>query len=262
MITSVTQTWLRHRSFYRPAGEVIDPRRYEVAPLSVTPARAFVADHHYLGTWPVDRFRFGLHERGGALVGVAVFAVAFPAVLAPLPAKVSVELARFVLLPSVPSNGETWFLARCFELLRRASIAGVVSFSDPVPRTDVDGETVFRGHCGRIYQASNATYVGRATPRTLHLFPDARTFSDRAAQKIRSQERGWKYAVAQLVEAGAAPPSGDLVAWLHTWLPRVTRPLRHGGNHKYLFALDPAARRVLPDSLPFPKLLDLPKQAA
>jgi hypothetical protein len=34
----------------------------------------------------------------------------------------------------------------------------------------------------------------------------------------------------------------------------LTRPLRHHGNHRYLFGLSRAARRTLPGSLAYPKL--------
>jgi len=49
-----------------------------------------------------------------------------------------VELGRSVLLDSVPGNGETWFLARCFEQMRKSDLIGVVTFSDPVPRKSPD----------------------------------------------------------------------------------------------------------------------------
>lgn len=107
----------------------------------------------------------------------------------------AVELGRFVLLDSVPGNGETWFLGRCFEQLRTHGLFGVVSFSDPTPRTSSSGDRVFPGHVGTIYQAHNAAYLGRGTARTLRLLPDGSVFSARTAQKIRSQERGWQHAV-------------------------------------------------------------------
>ncbi len=74
----------------------------------------------------------------------------------------SVELGRFVLLDSVPANGE--ILARAFECLRRKGLAGVVSFSDPVPRTKMDGTIIHRGHFGICYQATSATFLGRTEP--------------------------------------------------------------------------------------------------
>ena len=64
--------------------------------------------------------------------------------------------------------------------------------------------------------AGAGVYLGRSTPRTLHLLPDGSTFSARAAQKIRRGERGWRYAVEQLVSAGAPAPTGDLGSWLKT----------------------------------------------
>lgn len=160
----------------------------------------------------------------------------------------------YVLLDGVRANGESWFLARCLDALRAEGWAGVVSLSDPTPRTSASGAVVFGGHVGTIYQASNAVYTGRASPQTLRLLPDGSVFSNRAASKIRNGERGWRYAVEQLVAHGAPEPRGDLHAWLREVVPVLTRPLRHRGNHRYLFPLTRAAKRVVPASLPYPKL--------
>jgi hypothetical protein len=160
----------------------------------------------------------------------------------------------------VPANGESWFIARAFELLRARGYTGVVSFADPVARSSVAGEVVKPGHIGGIYQASNALYAGLATARTLRLLPSGRVFSERTRSKIRGRERGWQHAVEQLVAAGARAPersglAADLHAWLKLELPRVTRPLKHGGNLKYLFPLTPSCRRHMYGPwLPYPKL--------
>ncbi|MBZ4400389.1 hypothetical protein [Myxococcus sp. AS-1-15] len=258
MMTSCVQRWRDRRATYRPASEPIRASDYEVARLSRdTEARAFVEAHHYSGTYPAARWRFGLHRRG-ELVGVAVLSQPVnDKALAVFPggAESSVELGRFVLLDDVPANGETWFLARAFEVLARDGVAGVLTFADPEARTTSSGALVFPGHIGTIYQAHNAVYRGRATPRTLHLLPDGTVFSARAAQKVRAREQGWRYAVAQLVGAGAEVPAPgeDLRVWLRAWLPQVTRRQRHQGNHRYLWGLRPAIRRRLPPSLPYPK---------
>lgn len=269
MLTPVVQRWRAHRSLYRPAGEPINTRAYEVAEMpGDTEARTFVEAHHYAGTYPAARFRFGLY-RSNALVGVAVFShpvndkalSMFPG--APVE---SVELGRLVLLDDVPANGESWFVAQCFEGLRRHGLMGVLSMSDPVPRAKSSGETVFAGHIGTTYQALNALYLGRATARTLLILPDGRVFSDRAAQKIRAQERGWRYAAEQLVSAGAPAPDGDPRAWLTRALPLVTRKLRHPGNFRYVWTLKHRDRKHLrlPKGLtleslpPYPKVLGLP----
>jgi hypothetical protein len=110
----------------------------------------------------------------------------------PLSPSESVELGRFVLLDHEPANGESWFLARTFECLRRKGLAGVVSFSDPVPRTASDGTIVHRGHTGICYQAPASTYLGRTEDRTVRLLPGGTVVNDRAIQKIRAGEQGWR----------------------------------------------------------------------
>jgi hypothetical protein len=165
----------------------------------------------------------------------------------------AVELGRFVLLDSVPGNGETWFLSQCFTHLRRLDLVGVLTFSDPVPRRNVEGDIVVRGHLGTVFQAHNGVYLGRGTARTLRLLPNGRVLSDRAIQKIRSGEQGWKYAAAELEDFGAPPVGEDRRAWLTEWLPRLTRPLPHPGNHRYAWPLNRLARRLLPAGLPYPK---------
>lgn len=255
MIVSSTQRWRDRCDRYRPARETITPRDYEVAPIvDDSTAKRFVVAHHYSGSYPAARYRFGLFDRSG-LVGVAVFShPVSPATLELAPGAERVELGRLVLLDTVPANGESWFVARCFELLRGAGVDGVVSFSDPMPRRTAAGAVAFGGHVGTIYQALNATYLGQATPRTIRLLPDGAVMSARAIQKIRAGERGARYALRHLLEAGAEPPDGDIRAWLRRELPRVTRAVRHPGNHRYVWALDRRLRRFLPESKPYPKL--------
>jgi len=255
----LNQRWRSGRDSYRPAGEVIDPARFDVAAIADdTTAKTFVLEHHYSGSYPAARFRFGLY-RGEQLAGVAVFSVpcndrALTSVF-PGDPRESVELGRFVLLDDVAGNGETWFLARAFDLLRREAIRGVVSFSDPVPRRSSAGQVIFPGHVGTIYQAHNGVYLGRGTARTLRLLPDGTVVSARALQKIRARERGWEYAVALLVEHGASAPAlgADLAAWLRLELPRITRPLRHPGNHRYAWPLERRGRPLTARG-PYPKL--------
>jgi hypothetical protein len=262
----MNQRWRHGRDAYRPAAEPIETWRYEVAAIAGAGAdevaKGFVLEHHYSGSYPSARFRFGLY-RGAELVGVAVYShpsndKVLTSVFAG-PATASVELGRFVLLDDVPGNGETWFLARTFELLRRENLVGVVSFSDPVPRVNAAGEAVFPGHVGTIYQAHNAVYLGRGTARTLRVLPDGRVVSARALQKIRARERGFEYSVGQLVRYGAQQPGQDedLGAWLRTWLPAVTRPMRHRGNHRYAWALERRRRRDLEAQASYPKAVDV-----
>ena len=267
MIADIAQRWTHGRGSYRVAGEPIATQRYEVAAIGDDrTAKRFVLEHHYSGSYPAARFRFGLY-RGAALEGVAVFSVpANDRALDVIPGarEERVELGRFVLVDAVPANGESWFIARCFELLRAEGLVGVVAFSDPTQRTDVAGALVFRGHVGTIYQATNATYVGRSKPEIRRLLPDGTVIHNRALAKIRQRDQGWRYAAAQLEAHGAEPlgETEDARAWLARWVPTLTRPLRHPGNHKYAWALDRRARRHLPASLPFPKLVAETARAA
>lgn len=96
------------------------------------------------------------------------------------------------------------------------------------------GVRIFSGHIGTIYQAHNGIYLGRGTPRTLRLRTDDSVLSDRAIQKLRARESVWRYAADQLIAAGADPPDSDLRVWTRLWVERLTRPLRHWGNHEYL----------------------------
>jgi hypothetical protein len=242
------QRWRDRHDSYRPPRETIRTSLYDVEEIPEdSVAREFVERHHYSGTYPAARFRAGLFRRG-ELVGVfvashpcnnRVLTNVFPA-LRPTDA---VELGRFVLLDEVPANGETWFLARAFELLRRLGIRGVVSFSDPVPRTDIHGRRIFPGHIGTIYQAHNARFLGRATSGTLKLLPDGTVYSRRAMQKVRSGSKGWRYAAGQLEAWGADPLSEGCSArerkfWLRRWLQEITRDIRHPGNLRYGWPLD------------------------
>ena len=252
------QRWRERKASYRRIGSDFRPADHDVQELAgVQVARAFIEEHHYSGTFPAARFQFAL-ARHGELAGVAVFSVpASNAVLTRVfsgEATDSVELGRLVLLDEVPGNAESWFVARCFELLRDRVPRGVVSFSDDMPRTDVHGRVIFAGHIGIIYQALNAVYLGRGRGGPVKLLPDGRVFSRPAEMKIRSGRQGWKYAVRQLEAAGANPlDGGDPVEWLNRELPLVTRVLRHPGNHKYCWGLHRGVARRLPKSKQYPK---------
>ncbi len=222
-----------------------------------TQPKEFIKSHHYLASYPAARFRFGLYRKG-ELCGVAAFSrptndLSLMNVFHCEPT-LSLDLGRFVLLDEVPGNGETFFLGQCFDLLRREGLAGVVSFSDPLPRRTEAGETIHPGHVGTIYQAFNGAYLGRSSPRMIRLLPDGSVFHDRNVQKIRKLQQGWRYASQLLQRFGAQPMTGDPAVWLEKWLPMITRSVWHPGNHKYAWALDKRMRKQMPASLPYPKL--------
>lgn len=264
----IEQRWRGRSQRWVSPGAHFDPARHDVRLLSTeSEARSFVVRHHYSGTWPAARFTFGLF-RDGALAGVAVLGVPVQAkvLTSPFPTlkpyAESIELSRLVLLDEVEFNAESWMASRVFRTARELGIRGVVAFSDPVPRQRADGSTVMPGHVGTIYQALGAHYCGRGTARTLLVLPDGATFNARTASKVRARERGWQYAVERLVALGATPPpAGRLDAWLPGALDAVgAARVRHGGNHRYVFALD---RRVpTPLGGAYPKSIDTERCAA
>lgn len=256
------QRWLEGRHSHRPAREVIDPRRFDVAELDERTAKAFVETHHYSKRYPAARFRFGLYDRG-ELAGVAVFSQPFQSkvITNPLPwlrsDKEGAELGRFVLLDSVAANGETWFLSRCFAMLR-GRLRAIVSFSDPNPRMGLDGRELFPGHIGTIYQAANANYAGKSDPATIWLLPDATVFSNVANGKIRRALAGWHNDAQTLVRWGADPIAEDAsdverIRWLERWRGELTRSVRHRGLHRYTFTLDRAAPATFGPRRAYPK---------
>lgn len=262
MIVDFVQRWTERRESRRPAGELIRTSAYDVEPVEDWAiARGFVARHHYASSASPTSHSFGLYQRG-TLAGVALFGPpasenAHRAVWPTLGPKEAVTLGRLVLLEDVPGNGESWFIARCFDLLRDRGIVGIESCADPQPRTKLGGERVHRGHLGIVYQATNGRHIGLTKPATLRLLPDGTAFSNRAAGKIVRGERGAGRAIALLVRWGADPlrAGDDALEWLRLWRARLTRPMRHGGNFRYLWCLDKRRRRevLTAAAQPYPK---------
>lgn len=253
------QRWDRRRASYRPAGEPIDVSRYQVEPMSFGDAKRFVLEHHYSGSMPASQLQIGLYSKPSAfsaerLAGVLVFSVpvqeaAVPAWLDGLSPRAGIEIGRLVLKDSVPANGETFMLGRAFRHLRAQlpNIDGVLSYCDPVERTDASGNVVKRGHVGTIYKAHNARMVGTSSPRTLILGRDGRCVSQRALSKIRCGEQGADYAMRQLVEMGAPArfPFEDGTAYVRrALLDGAFRRVRHPGNFVFTWRLNRRCARA------------------
>ena len=263
MITDTVQRWTEGRESRRPAGETIRTSRYDVTRIKPAVAERFVEAHHYSGTCSPPAHPYGLHDRG-ELVGVSVFGPppsmnAHRKVFPTLTTSEAVTLGRFVLVDAVPGNGESWFAARCFELLARdEGIAAVESCSDPEPRLADDGRVVHKGHIGTIYQALNGIYIGKTNPASLRMLPDGRVFSNKSSYKVRTGDVGRGYAGDQLVAYGATPLEAgeDPEAWLEHWRGKLTTKRRHYGNHRYIWSLSRRRRREVLrfPALPYPKI--------
>ena len=211
MIVEHCQRFTEGRESRRPAGELIKTSAYDVAPIgAVEVAKAFIRQHHYIKHASPTPHRFGLYKRG-ELVGVALFGPpasknAHNAVFPSLTMKTAVTFGRLVLVEDVPGNGESWFIARCFDLLRARGVQAVESCADPEPRTNVSGAQTFKGHLGIVYQATNGVYIGKTNDNTQHWLPDGTVLSNRSQSKLRSGERGNDHPVSQLVSFGAVEP--------------------------------------------------------
>lgn len=257
--------WLNREQRWRRPGELFSPGRYAVDGIDERIAKPFVEQHHYSGSYPAGRFAVGLYGVFGRLCGVAVFSVPMNQHTIPkyagLQPNAGCELGRFVCLPEVRYNGESWFLSRAFELLDREKpeIRAIVSYADPLERTQ-GAALVKPAHYGTIYQASNATFAGRSYARILTFAPDGSVVSNRAIQKLVNEERGWEYVQRQLLRWGAVSraPGETLASWARRAL--ATTPFtrrKHPGNLAYVFGLDRRVKNQIRSlhhgGLPYPK---------
>lgn len=261
------QRWNNHQHSWRHTSEGgFNPDRYTVEPIDETTGKAFVLAHHYSSAWPSAKYRFGMFD-GTELVGALVYSVpSQAAVLTNVypdlePYVESIELGRLVLLDEVPANAESWFVARCGEEAAVRGVRGVVSFADPVPRV-IGGRTIFCGHRGTTYQASNAIYTGRGAPQTMTILPNGEVLNNRAKSKVRQQDTGHEHVERKLIGLGAKPMRAgeNPHAWLAQALDDVgVVRLRHHGNLRYALRIGTRsqrrATRIALPSLPYPKEL-------
>jgi hypothetical protein len=246
------QVWVRPPVVFRSAGYTVDTVHRDRA-------KDFVLLHHYADSFPSCRLAVGMFNPARELVGVAVFSEPYDHAARCWTGNGTdqvAELGRFVCDPSVAFNGESWFVPRALRMMREEKrVSSIISYADPVARTTDAGDVVKPEHWGTIYQATNALYCGRAESRTQYMAPDGWIVNGRALTKIRKLERGWRYAVEQLVQHGAptAPAPDDLRPWLDGVLASWRR-VRHPGNLTYVFPLTKReARRLRSRALKYEK---------
>lgn len=96
------------------------------------------------------------------------------------------ELHRLHIMDVTPKNTESWFISRCFKLLKqdKPSIWGILSFSDTT-----------EGHTGVIYKATNAYFLGTTSPATFYLDQNNRLRHPRQnginISREKAKELGW-----------------------------------------------------------------------
>lgn len=273
MTRTSAQRW-RDRRDREACRDLFEPDRHGVAPITYDMARAYVEAHHYSGSYPAARLQLGLWRYSGParlkrLVGVLVYGVpcnerVIPAYAPDCSPREGVELSRLVLSDEVELHGESWMLGQSVAILRSElpEVRAIVSYSDPCPRLTVSGRAVMPGHVGIIYQATNATYCGRSSSRTLLLTPDARVVSPRTLSKLRQLDQGWRYAERQLIELGCPPRhAGEDASEYVTRATASLRRMRHPGNHTYVWGLDKKARKsaLTRAAGAYPKARDVPR---
>lgn len=255
--TVVCQRWRTHRSYYRPSGEPIDidGGGYHASIIPKVVAKNFVEEHHYSGSYVASRLNVGLirDDNGGGheVCGVAGYSVPMSQQVIPKWLKCDnqqgIDLGRFVLLDDVPANGETWFLAQSFNLLKEElpTIDSVMATSDPIVRLNAAKDVVMPGHVGTIYQAHNGAYLGRTAKKTVVSGADGNVITARTISKVRNQEQGREYAYRKLLQAGVSPKLDT-----ETWREFANRArlslkqIRHPGNHVYAWPLGSNKREI------------------
>ena len=271
MITDRSKRWRDRQQSFVPAKGCINPSEFGVEVIDCMKiAKPFVLRHHYSASFPVSRASIGLFRKKGLdrseLVGVATFSqpmnnAAIAKHTGLTNHQFGVELGRFILHDSVLGNGETFFLSRAFRALRQVKpgIEAVISYADPMIRTDIEGNVTKPCHIGAVYAVMGAAHRGRGTSRLETLTPDGQVYSDRDISKIRNEETGRRYAIAELIARGATPPrlGEDPRAWIKSLyeIGFLTKR-RNPGNHVYSFELTSKAKlagRGLP-RLEYPRL--------
>lgn len=153
----------------KPSGEVFDRvwrARCRVLPITRAQGTPMIA-RHYLGKWPgVVTLTLGLFD-GWDICGMCVFALPPRETEKRYGAK-TWELARLWIDDKMPTNAESYFIAKCLGYVRknRKDVSVIVSYADPSA-----------GHSGTIYRASNWRQDGRTdgdrkTPRVDYVCRD------------------------------------------------------------------------------------------
>lgn len=157
-----------------------------VAAIHIGEARRFVARHHYNKIMPrLTRLCVAGYE-GGELVAVCTFGYGvrplhtIKGLFPTLDVENYLEVGRLCVHDRIPRNGESWFLARAFRIVR-ATFPGVkivYSWSDGIV-----------GKPGYVYQSANFFYGGHITTE-MYLSPDGTRVHPRTMQGLVTQKAG------------------------------------------------------------------------
>lgn len=132
-----------------------DPRAIRVRAISVKAARPLIATHHYSRTMPdATREVFAGYFPDGRMAGIVVFGMGagkaqYTRLLPDLADGEYRELSRLWSPDGLATNTESRLIGVAIRLLPQ-NVRLVISYADPS-----------QGHVGRVYQATNFTYLGQ-----------------------------------------------------------------------------------------------------
>lgn len=137
---------------------VVNPAlaRLRVVPISLRDARRVIKAVHYMRTFPGGaRVAIGALD-GSRLAGLIVYGHSTSTqakanrLVEGLPRSEHIELQRMWIHDDYGHNTESWFMRRCFALLRRSGVRLVVTHAGGC-----------KNDCGIVYQASGWLYFGK-----------------------------------------------------------------------------------------------------
>lgn len=165
---------------------------YEVKRISCKTAKEYIIQNHYShGCHNGPSPCYGMFDND-KLIGVLMFATPCSenvraSVFGPEYKDSVTELHRLHVLDVTPRNAESYFISRCFKLLKKdkPQIKAVLSFADST-----------EGHEGTIYKATNAYFCGTTGKATFYRDKSGRLHHPRQngvnISKDRAKEFGWK----------------------------------------------------------------------
>jgi len=145
----------------------------------------FLLENHYLRRKAPSEYTFGLFLPNGVLCGVCTFHTPFSPGLRSICgnefSNQVIELNRLAVLDFLPTNTESWFIARCLnsKLIEKNII---VTFAE-----------IEAGHSGIIYQACNFKYLGITEKRKDMSLGDSRHAMTLASSDIDKSSENFKY---------------------------------------------------------------------
>lgn len=164
---------------------------YNVRKIPSKIGRDYIIKHHYSHGCHNAPTCYGLFDKD-ELIGVCAFACPCSenvrsSVFGEDYKNSVTELHRLHILDVTPKNTESWFISRCFNMLKQDKpyIKAVISFADPM-----------QGHVGTIYKATNAYFCGTSGKATFYEDENGKLHHPRNnghnISITEAKEKGWK----------------------------------------------------------------------